>query len=66
MSRGLPVLPPKLVTAEKKTDNSPDFRVLAGTLEIGAAWKKSKEDRTYLSLILDDPSFAAPIYPILI
>jgi uncharacterized protein (DUF736 family) len=56
----------KLVTAEKKTDNSPDFRVLAGTLEIGAAWKKSKEDRSYLSLILDDPSFAAPIYPILI
>jgi uncharacterized protein DUF736 len=54
-----------LVTAEKKTDNSPDFRVLTGALEIGAAWKKSKEDRTCLSLILDDPSFGTPIYPIL-
>lgn len=57
----------KLVPVEKKTDNSPDFRLVAGSLEIGAAWRKtSKEDRPYLSVICDDPSFPAPIYAILI
>ncbi|MFT4161427.1 DUF736 domain-containing protein, partial [Shinella sp.] len=30
---------------------------------IGAAWRRtSKEDRTYHSVKLDDPSFSAPIY----
>jgi uncharacterized protein (DUF736 family) len=57
----------KLVPAEKKSDNSPDFRILAGSHEIGAAWQKvSKEDRPYLSTVLDDPSFPAPIYPRLV
>jgi uncharacterized protein (DUF736 family) len=53
----------KLVPAEKKTDNSPDFRIIAGSLEVGAAWRKtSKEHRIYLSVLVDDPSFPAPIY----
>jgi len=31
--------------------------------EFGAAWKKvSRENRDYLSVKLDDPSFVAPIY----
>ena len=53
----------KLVAAEKKSENAPDFRLLAGTLEIGAAWKKtSHANRPYLSVTLDDPSLPGPIY----
>lgn len=48
-------------------ENSPSHRVHAGKAEIGAAWAKtSTEGRSYLSLKLDDPSFAAPIYANLI
>lgn len=44
-------------------DKAPDYRVFAGQSEIGAAWKKaSREDRAYLSVKLDDPSFISPIF----
>jgi uncharacterized protein (DUF736 family) len=47
---------------EKTGDKSPDFRLFAGNVEIGAAWSTtSKENRPYLSVKLDDPSFHAPI-----
>ena len=46
-----------------ENDKAPDFRIFAGQTELGAAWKKtSREERPYLSVKLDDPSFAAPIY----
>jgi uncharacterized protein (DUF736 family) len=53
--------------ANKKNDNSPDFRVIhltdGFTSEIGAAWKKtSKDGAEYLSVSLDDPSFPEKIY----
>lgn len=50
-------------TATEKTgEKSPDFRVFSGTTEVGAAWTgKSKDDKPYLSVKLDDPSFSAPI-----
>jgi uncharacterized protein (DUF736 family) len=52
---------------EKDNDKAPDFRILAGATEFGAAWKKtSREGRDYLSVKLDDPSFPAPIYASLI
>ena len=45
------------------SDNAPSHRVFVGRAEIGAAWsKRSNEDRDYLSLKLDDPSFTQPIY----
>ncbi|HBK90788.1 MAG TPA: DUF736 domain-containing protein, partial [Parvularcula sp.] len=48
--------------AEKTSEKAPDFRIFAGRAEIGAAWKKtSNEKRDYLSVRLDDPSLAAPI-----
>lgn len=48
--------------AEKSSDKAPDFRIFAGRAEIGAAWKKtSNEKRDYLSVRLDDPSLPAPI-----
>ena len=49
--------------ANRTNDNAPSHRVMVGRAEIGAAWtKKSNEDREYLGLKLDDPSFNAPIY----
>lgn len=48
---------------EKEGEKSPDFRVSAADMDIGAAWKKtSREGRDYISVKLDDPSFSAPIY----
>jgi uncharacterized protein (DUF736 family) len=51
---------------EKRNDSAPDFRVFQITegfsSEIGAAWKKtSKEGAEYLSVSIDDPSFAERI-----
>ena len=47
---------------EKTAEKAPDFRVYAGGAEIGAAWSQtSKDNKPYLSVKLDDPSFAAPI-----
>jgi len=44
-------------------ENAPTHRVFVGRAEIGAAWTKtSKDDRPYLSVKLDDPSFTAPIF----
>ncbi|CUJ52939.1 DUF736 domain-containing protein [Achromobacter xylosoxidans] len=59
----------KIVPADKGDNGkSPDFRILAGNVEIGAAWKKiaNNTDRPYLSVTLDDPSFPATIYARLI
>lgn len=49
---------------QKKSESAPDFRVYAGKAELGAAWKartSGDEPRDYLSVQLDDPSFAEPI-----
>jgi len=49
---------------QKKSDGAPDFRVYAGKAELGAAWKartSGDQPREYLSVQLDDPSFAEPI-----
>lgn len=51
----------------KHAAGAPDFRVLAGLSEIGAAWRKTAEDQSsYLSVRLDDPSLPAPIRAALI
>jgi uncharacterized protein (DUF736 family) len=56
----------KFVPAEGDNDNGPDFRIFADT-EFGVAWKKrSDKGNDYLSVKLDDPSFLAPIYCILV
>jgi len=57
----------KLVPNAKEKENSPDFRLQAVGHDIGAAWKKTSEaGRDYLSVTLDDPSFAAAVYARLI
>jgi uncharacterized protein (DUF736 family) len=54
----------RFVPAEaSQNDKAPDLRVLSGSIEIGAAWKRtSKEGTVYHSVKLDDPSFPAPIF----
>ena len=53
---------------DKDKASAPDYRIFAGTVEIGAAWRKTAKEtgRDYLSVKLDDPSFAAPIYASLV
>ena len=52
---------------ERADDKAPDYRIFAGKAELGAAWKKtSAENRDYLSVKLDDPSFPVAIYASLV
>ena len=49
---------------EEMTERGPSFRVFAGFGECGAAFPQSAQrtGQDYLSIKLDDPTFAAPIY----
>jgi uncharacterized protein (DUF736 family) len=56
-----------IVPNTKSSDDQPDYRVYAGNAELGAGWSKvSDRGNDYLSLVLDDPSFAAPVYAALV
>jgi uncharacterized protein (DUF736 family) len=48
----------------KDGDGAPDFRIMAGAAEIGAAWRKTKQgsEESYLRVKLDDPALAQPIW----
>lgn len=49
--------------ATRANDIAPTHRIYLGKFEIGAGWtKRSAENRDYISIKLDDPSFVAPIY----
>ena len=52
----------------KSKDNAPDFRIVLGNLEAGAAWEKFGREtgRKYWLVKLDDPAFAAPLYASLV
>jgi len=53
----------KFLPLEHTSNGGPDFRIFAGNVEIGAAWRKtSQQDRPYISVKLDDPSLPALIY----
>jgi uncharacterized protein (DUF736 family) len=54
----------RITPVDGDNDRSPDFRIVSDNLEIGAAWKRTAREsqREYLSVKLDDPSFAAPIF----
>lgn len=54
----------RIARVENPSDKGPQYRIYAGSVELGAAWQKrsSESDRDYLSVKLDDPSFPAPIY----
>ena len=51
---------------EGKKDKSPNYRVVIegahGSVELGAAWKRTSEaGREFLSVSLDDPALAHPL-----
>ena len=48
----------------KEAEGAPDFRIMAGSVEIGAAWRKTKQgtDESYLRVRLDDPAWPHPIW----
>ena len=45
-------------------DKAPDFKMMIGDKEFGAAWRataKGESGKPFLRVEIDDPSFAAPI-----
>lgn len=53
----------RIAPEDNPGSNAPSHRVFVGEVEVGAAWQKTSQDkRPYLSVKLDDPSFAAPIF----
>lgn len=53
----------RIVPTNATASNAPSHRVLVEEAEVGAAWtKRTNDDRSYLSVKLDDPSFVAPIF----
>jgi uncharacterized protein (DUF736 family) len=54
----------RFLSAEpSENEKAPNLRVMAGNVEIGAAWQRTSKDNTvYHSVKLDDPSLSAPIY----
>ena len=51
------------VNDNKQSENAPDFIACAGDIEIGAGWNKTSEKgNEFISLSIDDPSLANPIY----
>ncbi|GHH24244.1 hypothetical protein GCM10008023_36210 [Sphingomonas glacialis] len=58
-TKGVRIVPEE----SRSNDAAPSHRIYVGRAEIGAAWaKRSAEQRDYLSVKLDDPSFTAPIF----
>lgn len=53
-----------LANDRKEGNGAPDFRIMAGAAEIGAAWRKKKQnsEETYLRVKLDDPALPQPIW----
>jgi uncharacterized protein (DUF736 family) len=52
----------------KDNERSPDYRVIANGVELGAGWSKAAKDTgaEYVSIKLDDPFFTAAIYATLV
>jgi uncharacterized protein (DUF736 family) len=58
----------KFAPAEKENDKAPDYRIFVaqGVEFAGARKNTSSAGREYLSVKFDDPSFPAPIFPLLV
>jgi uncharacterized protein (DUF736 family) len=53
----------EFVPVTDRAEGAPDFRVVAGGAELGAAWcEESRDGETpYLAVRLDDPALPAPL-----
>ena len=57
-----------LPETNKTSDSAPDYRIVLGSLEVGAAWQRTAKEsgRDYWSVKLDDPAFVVPLYASLV
>jgi uncharacterized protein (DUF736 family) len=53
-----------LANPRKDGRNAPDFRVMAGAVEVGVAWRRSIEgaQKILLRVKLDDPTWPEPVW----
>ena len=53
----------RIIAADHKANaGAPDYKLLCGDTEVGAAWKAlSKTNQDYLAVQIDDPSWPQPI-----
>lgn len=52
----------QLVPVENAGKGAPDYRLFAGGADLGAGWvETTQDDKEYISMKLDDPSFAEPV-----
>jgi uncharacterized protein (DUF736 family) len=53
-----------IVLNEGKQGNAPDFLIMAGAIEVGAAWRRTNHSGAlaYLRVKLDDPLLPEPIW----
>ncbi len=59
----------RIIANDRKTkEGAPDYRVVAGEAQIGAAWRilKPGSDTSHLRVRLDDPALSQPIWAALI
>ena len=56
------------VNERKSTEGAPDFKISLGSVEIGAAWRKTKQgtEQSYLRVRLDDPAWPQPVWGVLL
>ena len=58
------------IVANDRTEGNgaPQYRILVGATEIGAAWRRTMRDSedSYLGVMLDDPCLPQPIWALLI
>ena len=53
-----------VVNDKNGNDKAPDYRIMAGKTELGAAWRaqsKKEGSKPFLRVELDDPSFDSPV-----
>lgn len=56
-----------LVSVEASSEKAPDYRALAGEIEVGAGWSRTtKTGKNVVNFKIDTPEFAAPIYATLV
>ena len=57
-----------LANDHKVNNGAPDFRIILGATEIGAAWRKTKQgtEKSYLRVRLDDPTWPQPVWGVLL
>lgn len=58
----------RMIANDRKEGDAPDFRIMLGPTEIGAAWRRTKKgsEETYLLVKLDDPALPQPIWGVLL